>query len=267
MGAEASTAASDRVFSRVEETSMLRSGNPTLTAKSFDVDRAYGQEAMTIEGTVNKTGLSLLILLATAAVAWNGMIPREVLLPALFLSLIGGFVVALVTTFKPVAAPFTTPLYAALEGVVLGSISTFYEARYPGIVINAVGLTFGTLAALLLAYRSGLIKATENFKLGVFAATGGIALLYMVSMVMGFFGRSIPFIHDAGPIGIGFSIFVVILAALNLVLDFDFIERGAAQGAPKYMEWYGAFGLLVTLVWLYLEILRLLAKLQGRGRR
>jgi uncharacterized YccA/Bax inhibitor family protein len=130
-----------------------------------------------------------------------------------------------------------------------------------------VGLTFGTLAALLLAYRSGLIRATENFKLGVFAATGGIALLYLVSMVMGFFGKSIPFIHSAGPIGIGFSVFVVVIAALNLVLDFDFIETGAQRGAPKYMEWYGAFGLLVTLVWLYLEILRLLAKLQGRDRR
>ena len=133
--------------------------------------------------------------------------------------------------------------------------------------MNAVALTFGVLGALLLAYRSGWIRPSENFKLGVAAATGGIALVYMVSMGMSFFGRTMPYIHESTPIGIGFSLVVIVLASLNLVLDFDFIERGAEVGAPKYMEWYGAFGLLVTLVWLYLEILRLLAKLQGRGRR
>jgi len=246
---------------------MLRSGNPALTAKSFDVRRSQGEGTMTLEGTVNKTGLALLILMTTAALTWNGLLPPVVLVPALILSLFAGLVVGLLIYFKPATAPIATPIYAALKGVLLATISMQFEKRFPGIVINAVGLTFGTLAALLLAYRSGLIRATENFKLGLFAATGGIFLLYLVSMVMGFFGRSIPFIHDATPIGIAFSVFVVIIAALNLVLDFDFIERGAAQGAPKYMEWYGAFGLLVTLVWLYLEILRLLAKLQGRDRR
>ena len=140
-----------------------------------------------------------------------------------------------------------------------------FEARFPGIVMQAVGLTFGTLAALLMAYRSGLIRATENFKLGVVAATGGIFILYLVSFGMSFFGKSIPFIHESGLMGIGFSAFVVVIAALNLVLDFDFIENGVEQGAPKYMEWYGAFGLMVTLVWLYLEILRLLSKLQSRN--
>ena len=180
--------------------------------------------------------------------------------------LVGGLIAALVTVFKPTAAPITTPLYAAFEGLLLGGLSLVFEARYPGIVINAVGLTFGTLAVLLLAYSSGLIRPSENFKLGVVAATGAVALLYLVSMVLGFFGKTVPFIHDSGPIGIGFSLFVVGLAALNLVLDFDFIERGAAAGAPKYMEWFGAFGLLVTLVWLYIEILRLLAKLQDRRR-
>ena len=246
---------------------MLRSGNPALTAKSFDVRRSQGEGVMTLEGTVNKTGLALLILMTTAALTWNGLLPPVVLVPALILSLFAGLVVGLLIYFKPATAPVATPIYAALKGVLLATISMQFEKRFPGIVINAVGLTFGTLAALLLAYRSGLIRATENFKLGLFAATGGIFLLYLVSMVMGFFGRSIPFIHDATPIGIAFSVFVVIIAALNLVLDFDFIERGAAQGAPKYMEWYGAFGLLVTLVWLYLEILRLLAKLQGHDRR
>jgi uncharacterized YccA/Bax inhibitor family protein len=244
---------------------MFRSGNPALKADTFTSERAFGVGAMTLEGSVNKTGISLVILIATAALQWNGVFGEAMPL-AMLVGVIGGFVVALVTAFKKEWAPVTTPLYAALEGLALGGISLFFEGRYPGIVINAVGLTFGTLAALLLAYRSGLIRATENFKLGIFAATGGIALLYLVSMVMGFFGKSIPLIHGSGPIGIGFSLVVVVIAALNLVLDFDFIERGAEAGAPKYMEWYAAFGLLVTLVWLYLEMLRLLAKLQDRRR-
>jgi len=245
---------------------MIRSGNPALTAHTFD-ERALGGETMTLTGAVNKTGISLLILLTTAALVWNGLFPPEVLWPAAIASMIGGTIVAFVTVFKKTAAPITTPIYAALEGVVLGLISLIYEQRFPGIVINAVALTFGTLGALLLAYRSGVIRATENFKLGVFAATGAIGLLYLVSMVMSLFGTRIPYIHESGLVGIGFSLFVVVIAALNLVLDFDFIERGAEQRAPKYMEWYAAFGLLVTLVWLYLEILRLLAKLQGRSRR
>nr|MDP9323819.1 Bax inhibitor-1/YccA family protein [Acidobacteriota bacterium] len=182
------------------------------------------------------------------------------------ISVIAGFIVAMVTVFKQSWAPYTTPVYAAVEGVALGGISVVFEARYPGIVSQAVFLTFGTLGALLLAYRSGLIKATENFKLGVVAATGGIALLYLLSFILGFFGVNVPLIHSSGTFGILFSMFVVVIAALNLVLDFDFIEKGAERGAPKYMEWYGAFGLLVTLVWLYLEILRLLAKLQDRRR-
>jgi len=244
---------------------MFRSGNPALKAGTFTGARALGAGAMTLEGAVNKTGIALVILIAAAALQWNGVFGAAMPLVTL-VGVIGGFVVALVTAFKRVWAPMTTPLYAALEGLALGGISLVFEARYPGIVMNAVGLTFGTLAALLLAYRAGLVRATEKFKLGVFAATGGIALLYLVSMVMGFFGASIPFIHGSGPIGIGFSLVVVVIAALNLVLDFDFIERGAAAGAPKYMEWYAAFGLLVTLVWLYLEMLRLLAKLQDRRR-
>jgi len=166
--------------------------------------------------------------------------------------------------FRKPWAGITTPLYAALQGLALGGISVVFEARYPGIVSQAIFLTFGTLAALLMAYRSGLIKATENFKLGIVAATGGIFFIYLIGFVLSFFGVSIPLIHGSGPVGILFSLVVVTIAALNLVLDFDFIEMGAERGAPKYMEWYGAFGLLVTLVWLYLELLRLLAKLQGR---
>ena len=167
--------------------------------------------------------------------------------------------------FKKTWAPFTVPVYALLEGLFLGGISRFFEDRFPGIASQAIILTLGILGALLLAYKSKLIKPTENFKLGIAAATGGIFLIYMINIIMGFFGSSIPMIHESGMIGIGFSVFVVIIASLNLVLDFDFIEQGVEQGAPKYMEWYGAFGLLVTLIWLYLEILRLLAKLQSRN--
>ena len=243
----------------------MRSGNPALTADTFASFPAFaGDEAMTISGTVNKTGLSLIILLVAASYVWN-LGPEDPSLGIFTMAgIIGGLLVAIATVFKQTWAPFTTPLYAGLEGLALGGISVVFEARYPGIVSQAVFLTFGTLGALLAAYRSGLIRATENFKLGVVAATGGIALVYVLSFVLGFFGISVPLIHSSGTFGILFSVFVVVIAALNLVLDFDFIEQGAERRAPKYMEWYGAFGLLVTLVWLYLEILRLLSKLQSR---
>jgi uncharacterized YccA/Bax inhibitor family protein len=243
---------------------MFRSGNPTLRDDTFRGQPSVLGETMTLQGTVNKTGLSLLVLLAAASFTWGQVTREDPVSPLLWVGLLGGLVVALVTSFKPAWSPVTTPIYAALEGLFLGGISGLYELRYPGIVMNAVGLTFGCLAALLAAYSTGLIRPSENFKLGVVAATGGVALLYLVSMGLSFFGKSMPFIHDSGIIGIGFSVFVVGLAAMNLVLDFDFIEDGARRGAPKYMEWYGAFGLLVTLVWLYLEILRLLSKLQNR---
>lgn len=222
---------------------------------------------MTVQGTVNKTGLSLLILVVAASFTWQRALAGEPVGIFLLGGMIGGLVVALVTVFKKTWAPVTTPVFAALEGLFLGAISANYEARFPGIVMNAVALTFGTLAALLAAYSSRLIRPSENFKLGIAAATGGVALVYLVSMGLGFFGMAVPYIHDSGPVGIGFSLVVVGIAALNLILDFDFIEGGAASGAPRYMEWFGAFGLLVTLIWLYLELLRLLAKLQGRGRR
>jgi uncharacterized YccA/Bax inhibitor family protein len=223
---------------------------------------------MTLTGTVNKTGLLLLLCVITATFAWSqiqftadGAVGAG---PYVWGGAIGGLVLALATTFKPTWAPVTAPLYALVEGFFLGAISAMYNHLYEGIVLQAVMLTFGTMFALLFAYRSGLIRATENFKLGVVAATGGIALLYLVTMGLGMFGIRIPYIHESGLIGIGFSLFVVVIAALNLVLDFDFIESGVEQNAPKYMEWYGAFGLMVTLVWLYVEFLRLLAKLQSR---
>ncbi len=243
----------------------MRSGNPALTANSFRGEMSLpSSEVMTVGGTVNKTAIALLILIITASYTWNMGVGDGRVGGLIMLGFIGGFIAALVTVFKKTWAPITTPIYAALEGLALGGISVMFEASYPGIVSQAVFLTFGTLAALLVAYRSGLIKATENFKLGVVAATGGIFFVYLISFVLGFFGVNVSLIHGSGTFGILFSLFVVVIAALNLVLDFDFIEEGAERGAPKYMEWYAAFGLMVTLIWLYLEILRLLAKLQRR---
>ena len=244
----------------------MRTSNPSLNSKTFE-RAAPGAGVMTIEGTVNKVGILLLLMLVPASYMWskvmNAWDPSAAMGTAM-LGAIGAFIFALITIFKKTWAPVTAPIYAVLEGLFLGAISGVFNQAYPGIAMQAVALTIGTLFTLLLAYRSGIIKATENFKLGVVAATGGIAMLYLVSIVMGFFGASIPFIHSSGTFGILFSLFVVVIAALNLVLDFDFIESGAEAGAPKYMEWYAAFGLMVTLVWLYLEILRLLAKLQSR---
>jgi uncharacterized YccA/Bax inhibitor family protein len=241
----------------------MRSGNPVLKSDTFDI--APEGERMTLAGTVNKTAILLALCFCTAMYAWGKFYSTgnsAEVIPLIIGGAIGGLVLCLVTVFKKEWSGITAPLYALAEGLFVGGISAFYEAKYPGIVVHAVGLTFGTLACLLLAYKSGLIKATENFKLGVVAATGGIFVLYLVSFVMGFFGKSIGFIHEGGTFGILFSLFVVVIAALNLVLDFDFIEQGAEHGAPKYMEWYGAFGLTVTLVWLYFEMLRLLSKLR-----
>lgn len=247
----------------------MRTANPALNAKTFtDVPRiADPSRVMTIQGTVNKTLLMLVLLLIPAAWVWNKFSAAgnpQAIMPWLYGGVFGGLIVAFVTIFKKQWAPVTAPLYAVLEGLAIGGISAVFEAQFPGIVIQAVALTFGTLFCLLLAYKSGIIKATENFKLGVAAATGGIFVIYLVTMLLGFFGIRMPYIHDSGIIGIGFSLFVVIIAALYLVLDFDFIESGAAAGAPKFMEWYAAFGLMVTLIWLYLEILRLLAKTRSR---
>ena len=241
---------------------MMRTANPALSAKTFDV--AYeGSGVMTIQGTVSRTSILLALLFTATLLTWNPTAPQSGAGWMIFGG-IAGLITALITIFFKKAAPVSAPIYAVCEGLLLGGISSVFEARYPGLVMQAVLLTFGTLGALLLAYSTGLIRATENFKLGVVAATGGIAFFYLISMVMGFFGHPLAVITSAGSAGLIFSGIVVVVAALNLVLDFDFIEQGAAQGAPKYMEWYAAFGLIVTLVWLYLEILRLLSKLQGR---
>ncbi|MFA6467786.1 MAG: Bax inhibitor-1/YccA family protein [Bacteroidota bacterium] len=245
----------------------MRTANPALNDKTFQLTGAMqNDETMTLQGTVNKTGMMLLLLIASAAYTWSLFLEQDLgsLSMWMMVGVIGGLIVSIVTVFKKEWSPVTAPLYAVLQGFALGGISAILESMYEGIVIQAVALTFGTAGCLLIAYKSGMIKATENFKLGIFAATGGIALIYLVGWILRMFGTSMPYIHDNGLIGIGFSLVVVVIAALNLVLDFDFIEKGAEHGAPKFMEWYAAFGLMVTLIWLYIEILRLLAKLNSR---
>jgi uncharacterized YccA/Bax inhibitor family protein len=258
---------------------LMKTSNPALGSNTFrDVANSqyggqYGglidaADRMTLSGTVNKTGILLLCAIATAAWTWHLFLPEHdmsAVAPLMMVGVFGGFICAMVTVFKKQWAAVTAPIYALLEGLALGGFSAVLELRYPGIAIQAVSLTFGTLFVLLFLYRSGVIKVTQKFRLGVVAATGGIMVFYLIEMVMGFFGAQFTTINGGGPIGIGFSLIIVGIAALNLVLDFDFIEQGVQFGAPKYMEWYGAFGIMVTLVWLYLEILRLLSKMRSRN--
>ena len=250
----------------------LRSRNPVLNAKTFEkyAQTGVAGETMTLEGTVNKAGLLLFLVVAAAAWPWYNYFSSGGtydVYPLLMGGALIGFVVGLVTTFAPSYAALTAPIYAVCEGLALGSLSALFEANpvYHGIVIQAVSLTFAVFAVMLLAYRARLIRATQTFKTVVVVATCSIALLYLVDLGLIFFaGWNVPFIHEGSTIGILFSLFVVGLASLNLILDFAFVEEGINNGAPKMLEWYGAFGLLVTLVWLYLEILRLLAKLRRR---
>lgn len=245
----------------------MRTSNPALKDEYFQRNPALtGEGTMTIQGTAAKSLLLLLLATFSAAFTWREYMSGNagILMPAILVGGIGGFILALVTIFKPRFAPVTAPLYAVFEGLLLGAISARYDARWAGLPIQAVGLTLMVFLAMLTVYRTGLIKVTEKFRFGIAAATGGIMLFYLLSFVLAMFGVRIPMIHESGMVGIGFSLIVVTVAALNLVLDFDFIERGAAARAPGYMEWYGAFGLLVTLIWLYLEMLRLLSKIQRR---
>tara|TARA_E500000331_G_C17168464_1_gene674994 strand:- start:413 stop:1156 length:744 start_codon:yes stop_codon:yes gene_type:complete len=239
----------------------LRSGNPALSKNTFKNMDFSQSNRMTLEGTVNKTIIALILLFASASYSFANANTGFV-----WFGFIVGFILAIVTIFKKEWAPYTVPLYAVFEGLALGGISYIYASMYTGIVQQAIFLTFGIFGSLLFAYKTRIIKPTENFKLGLFAATGGIFLVYLISFIMSFFGAGLPIMNpqNSSLMSIGFSLFVVIIASLNLVLDFDFIEEASEVGAPKYMEWYGVFGLLVTLIWLYLEILRLLAKLNSR---
>jgi uncharacterized YccA/Bax inhibitor family protein len=244
---------------------MMRTSNPTLTPATFNQPIAAGDQRMTIQGAVNKTGILLALAILSAAFAWNRFTQNPgIVMPLVMVGSIGGLIMALITCFKKEWSAVTAPIYAVLEGLFIGGISALFNAKWNGIVLQAGMLTFGTLFAMLAAYRAGLIRATEKFKTGVIAATGGICLMYLVSMVLSLFHVNMGFMQGGGMLSIGISVFVVIIAALNLVLDFDVIEQGAQLGAPKYLEWYAGFGLLVTLVWLYIEILNLLAKLNSR---
>jgi uncharacterized YccA/Bax inhibitor family protein len=245
---------------------LFKTSNPALNENTFEGRVAVAGEAMTLQGTVNKTGVLLLCVVITAAWTWgiaHSQTP-EAALPWMTGGLVGGLVFALVTIFKKEWSPITSPIYALCEGLVLGGISALLERSYPGIAIQAMGLTFGVTAVMLMLYRTGVLRATPKFTVGVVAATGGIFLVYMVDLVLGIFGRHVPLLNSSGPLGIGVSAVIVIIAALNLILDFDFVETGVHARAPKYMEWYGAFGIMVTLVWMYLEILRLLSKVRQR---
>jgi len=244
----------------------VRTSNPTLNPRTFEAHRAIDGQAMTLQGTVNKTGVLLLCVVDSAAWTW-GLARSEApqaAIPWMIGGIFGGLIMALVTTFKMEWAPITAPIYALLEGLALGGISSTLDRAYHGIAIQAVALTFATMAVMLVAYTTGLIRATRKFTIGVIAATGAIFLVYMADMVLSLFSRHVPLINDAGPVGIAISVVIVIVAALNLILDFNLIETGVQTGAAKYMEWYGAFALMVTLVWLYLEIIRLLAKTRQR---
>jgi uncharacterized YccA/Bax inhibitor family protein len=247
----------------------MATGNPAMNVDVYR--RAALDEAparvMTLQGTVIKTAILLVILLITAVYTWSQAAAGSPLAYGLLVAgSLGGLVTAFVTVFVPRWSPVTAPVYAALQGLVLGAVSAVFQAMYPGIVIQAVGLSVGVLAVMLLVYGTRIIRATERFKIGVVAATGAVFLVYLVDVVVSLFGTRVPFIHESGMVGIGFSLVVVVIAALNLILDFDFIEQGVRLQAPRYMEWYGGFSLLVTLVWMYLEILRLLAKLSGGSR-
>lgn len=249
---------------------LIKSGNPALSEKSFkDIGRSTNYaDAMSVRGTLNKFGFMLVMLMGTAFYSWKEYQLGGNVTPLLWTGLIGGFVTALVIMFKKEWAPYLAPAYALFEGLFLGAVSAYYNAAFaekaPGIVMNAVGLTFGTAIAMYFLYSFKIIKVTEKFRSVLIMATAGIAIFYLITIVLGLFGVHMAFLHEGSMMGIGFSLVVVTIAALNLLLDFDMIEQGSAAGAPKFMEWYGAFGLMVTIVWLYLEILRLLSKLSDR---
>ncbi|MEP6690351.1 MAG: Bax inhibitor-1/YccA family protein [Gemmatimonadaceae bacterium] len=240
--------------------------NPTLKESVFK--SAYvsaGAERMTLQGTVIKSFLLIALTIFSATWVWANVATKPFIVgPAILVGALGGLVVALITTFRPQSAPITAPIYAVLEGLALGAISAIYQARFKGLPFEAIGLTFMVALGMLVAYQTGLLRATETFKRVVISATVGIMFFYLFAMVVRLFGVPMPFLHDSSPLGIGISLVITGVAALNLILDFDLIEQGAKNGAAKYMEWYGGFSLLVTLVWLYLEILRLLSRLQRR---
>ncbi len=252
---------------------IFKSGNPTLTEKMFDKSTAVmaeNQGVMSVRGAINKFGFLMLMVIAGAAYNWQLFqeLKQSTMTILMMVGAIGGFVIALGITFKPNWAAYLAPAYGLLQGLFIGGISAImnklFETKYPGLVMQAVGLTFGVALAMFLLYNFRIIKATEKFKSVIIASTLGIGIFYLITMVLNMFGVNVSFMHDSSLLSIGISLFVVAIASMNLILDFDMIEQGAERGAPKFMEWYGAFGLLVTIVWLYIEMLKLLSKLGSR---
>jgi uncharacterized YccA/Bax inhibitor family protein len=252
---------------------LTKSSNPVFKENVFHRDYTASSDVMTVNGTMNKTAIMLLLVMAAAIFTWNKFFQAvsvspesaaSAVMPWVIVGGIGGLITAIITAFRPQSSGISAPIYAVFEGLLLGGISAIFESMYNGIVMRAVALTLAVFLAMLFLYRSGIIKVTEKLKMGIFAATAGIAVVYLVSFIGGFFGMEFSFLHGNSNFSIGFSLVVVAIAALNLVLDFSFIEKAVDSGAPKHMEWYGAFGLMVTLIWLYLEILRLLSKLASR---
>lgn len=252
---------------------LFKSGNPALSEKKFTstvLDNVVlNENSMTVKGTLNKFGFLFLMVLGTSFYSWKEFAGGGNVMPLILTGAIGGLIVAIVISFKKEWAPYLAPLYALLEGLFVGAVSAMYNSAFaekmPNIIINAVGLTFGVAIAMYLLYSFKVIRATEKFKSVVITATIGIGIFYLLVWVLRMFGYdNMPFLHEGSVMGIVFSLFVVTIASLNLILDFDMIEKGSEMGAPKYMEWYGAFGLMVTIVWLYIEILRLLSKVSSR---
>jgi len=252
---------------------LFKSSNPTVTEKVFKnslgtADASAG--TMTIGGSIGKFGFLLLMVMGGAFYTWNllGKGQMSLLNTMMMVGIFGGLITAMIVIFKPQLAKYVAPLYALLEGFALGGISVMVQSAfaeaYPGIVLQAVGLTFAVALGMLALYAFRVIRATQKFRSIIFSATLGIMIFYVITWILGLFHVNVAFMYDSSLLGIGISIFIVAIAALNLILDFDMIERGAEMGAPKYMEWYGAFGLMITMVWLYLEILKLLSRFAGR---
>jgi len=248
---------------------LFKSGNPTLSEKSFEQTLSQTQgDTMTVRGTMNKFGFLMLMVMAGAFFAWNWFNAGKNIGSLMMFGALGGFGVALMIIFKKQWSGYLAPAYAILEGLFVGAISAYFnflfQEKYPDIIMHAVLITFGVAAGMYLLYSLQLIRVTQKFRSVVMIATAGIAIFYLLTWILSFFDVQFAFLSTGSTFGIVFSLAVIAVASLNLLLDYDMIEQGAAMGAPKYMEWYGAFGLLVTLVWLYLEILRLLAKLNSR---
>jgi uncharacterized YccA/Bax inhibitor family protein len=242
------------------------SHNPVLARAGFDTQVGVAGATMTLAGTLTKTFLLLGIVAAGMVYAWAGLPPLglspTVVYPLLTGSFVVGVILLVATSFRPEYAAVTGPVYAAMQGIVLGLVTRILDARFPGLPIQAGLLTVATMGVMLAAYRTGLIRVTERLRSIVVSSTAAIFVFYLIAFGMSLFGLYIPFLHEGGIIGIGFSLFVTGLAAFNLLLDFDAIEQGIGR-APAEMEWFAAFGLVVTLIWLYMEILRLLRKLRG----